>query len=145
MKKYIFILAIGIGIFFLPHLSLADTLTQGVQTQSGLGSKFSVGDMMSSQCDDACAKAVPAGASWAKEDSCVSATCWCKGSDGAVASGRTSNQGCKKLCSDKSQDFVSWGESPPSPPGGGVLQLTGATVSSMSTRCMMSVRMEPVG
>jgi len=90
----------------------------GVQTQSGLGSKFSVGDMMSSQCDDACAKAVPAGASWAKEDSCVSATCWCKGSDGPVASGTTSNSGCKNLCSGKSQDFVSWGASPPSPPGG---------------------------
>jgi len=42
MKKYIFILAIGIGIFFLPHLSLADTLTQGVQTQSGTITEWKV-------------------------------------------------------------------------------------------------------
>lgn len=42
MKKYIFILAIGLGIFFLPHLSLADALTPGVQTQTGTVTEWTV-------------------------------------------------------------------------------------------------------
>ncbi len=103
-----------------------------VYTDTKTGAPLDVGTVAdraacNKKCTDPAQVAIPTGADKVIDVDCVQAGCWCKGKDGPYLKGQASQDGCKKMCTDNKEEFVSWGNTPPvkstgtdqkCPPGG---------------------------